>query len=441
MITKTSGFVFRGSWRKNVDPRSYNVRSAMPFFRVQGKLTCDDIPLEEIAAGAGTPVHTYSAATIVERHRALDAAVDAHPHRLHYALKANSTLAIVRLMRELGASADANSGGEIEVALRAGFAPADIVFTGVGKTGVELDRAVTLGLGAINVESPGEMERIAARARTAATRVRVAVRINPDVDAGSHPHISTGRLDTKFGMTTGDAVTLIRKMARDPHLQVVGLHVHIGSQVTTTEPLERASSTIADLARSLAGEGIPLEHVDLGGGLGLAYEPDQNVLSVEQYAAAILPPVRNTGLTLLLEPGRWIVGPAGILLTTVVDLKPKPTGGFFVIVDAGFTDLLRPALYGAWHAIEAVAPRPGDPITADIVGPVCETSDTLGRARSLPPVEVGDLIAIRDTGAYGAVMASNYNRRPLASEVLVQDGTWRTVRRRQSVDEMLQWDA
>jgi diaminopimelate decarboxylase len=416
------------------------VRSAMPFHRAEGKLTCDDVPLEEIAAAAGTPVHVYSAATIVERHRALDAAVHSHPHRLHYALKANSTLAIVRLMRELGASADANSGGEIEVALRAGFSPADIVFTGVGKTGAELDRAVALRLGAINVESAGEMERIAARAAAAGTRVRVAVRINPDVDAGSHPHISTGRLDTKFGMSTADAVTLIRKMAREPNLQVVGLHVHIGSQVTTTEPLVRASAAIADLARSLAGEGIQLEHLDLGGGLGLAYEPDQKVLSVEEYAAAILPPIRATGLTLLLEPGRWIVGPAGILLTRVVDLKPKQAGGFFVVVDAGFTDLLRPALYGAWHAIEAVAPRAGDPMTADIVGPVCETSDTLGRARALPTVVVGDLMAIRDTGAYGAVMASNYNRRPLASEVLVQDGTWRTIRRRQSIDEMLQWD-
>jgi diaminopimelate decarboxylase len=412
----------------------------MPFRPVKGTLTCDDVPLDEIAARAGTPIHVYSAATIVSRHRALDAAVSAHPHRLHYAIKANSTLGIVRLMRQLGASADANSGGEIEVALRAGFAPADIVFTGVGKTGAELDRAVALRLGAINVESSGEMERIAARARTSGTRVRVAVRINPDVDAGSHPHISTGRLDTKFGMTTADAATLIRKMARDPQLQVVGLHVHIGSQVTTVDPIVRASTTIADLARTLVSEGVPLEHLDLGGGLGVAYEPDQNVLPVEEYAAAILPPIRATGLTLLLEPGRWIVGPAGVLLTTVVDLKPRAAGGFFVIVDAGLTDLLRPALYGAWHAIEVVTPRPGTPIAADIVGPVCETSDTLGRARTLPPVVVGDLIAIRDTGAYGAVMASNYNRRPVASEVLVQDGTWRTIRRRQSIDEMLQWD-
>lgn len=412
----------------------------MPFRHVQGTLTCDDVPLDQIARATGTPVHVYSAATIVDRHRALDAAVDAHPHRLHYAIKANSTLGIVRLMRELGASADANSGGEIEVALRAGFKPADIVFTGVGKTGAELDRAIALHLGAINVESSGEMERIAARAQTQNTRVRTAVRINPDVDAGSHPHISTGRLDTKFGMTVEDATTLIRKMSRHPHLQVVGLHVHVGSQVTTTEPLARASATLADLARALAAEGIHLEHLDLGGGLGLGYEPGQKILSVEEYAEAILPPIRAAGLTLLLEPGRWIVGPAGVLLATVVDIKPRPAGGSFVIVDAGLTDLLRPALYGAWHGIEPVTPRSGPPLEADIVGPVCETSDTLGRARTLPPVCVGDLVAIRDTGAYGAVMASNYNRRPMASEVLVQHQTFHTIRRRQTIDEMLQWD-
>ncbi|HYN09115.1 MAG TPA: diaminopimelate decarboxylase [Vicinamibacterales bacterium] len=413
----------------------------MAFHHVEGRLTCDGVALDDIARAAGTPVHVYSAATIVDRYHALDHAIGEYPHRLHYAMKANSTLAIVRLMRDLGASVDANSGGEIEVAVRAGFAPPDIVFTGVGKTGAELDLAVGLNLSAINVESSGEMERIAARAQARNTRARVAVRINPDVDAGSHPHISTGLLDTKFGMTVGDAAAMIRTMARHPHLRVVGLHVHIGSQVTTVEPLTRAAETISQLARTLAGEGIQLEHVDLGGGLGVAYEPDQKILSVEEYAAAILPAIRSSGLKLLLEPGRWIVGPAGVLVTAVVDLKPKPAGGCFVIVDAGLTDLLRPALYGAWHGIEAVAPRPGQSIQADIVGPVCETSDTLGRGRTLPPTRVGDVLAIRDTGAYGAVMASNYNRRPIASEVLVESGEWRTIRHRQTIDDMLQWDA
>jgi diaminopimelate decarboxylase len=412
----------------------------MPFHHVEESLACDDVPLEEIARAAGTHVLVYSRATIVDRYQALDKAFRAHPHRLHYAIKANATLGIVRLMREQGASADANSGGEIEVARRAGFKPADIVFTGVGKTGDELDLAIGLQLGAINVESPGEMERIAARAQAHHTRARVAVRINPDVDAGSHPHISTGLLDTKFGMTVDAALSLIRTMTRHPHLQVVGLHVHVGSQVTTAEPLASAARTIADLARTLAAEGIALEHLDLGGGLGVAYEPGQKVLTVEEYAAAVLPPIRASGQTLLLEPGRWIVAPAGVLVASVVDIKPRPAGGLFLIVDAGLTDLLRPALYGAWHGIEPVTPRAGQPTQADVVGPVCETSDTLGRARTLPPVVVGDLIAIRDTGAYGAVMASNYNRRPIASEVMVQSGTWHVIRRRQTIDEMLQWD-
>ena len=412
----------------------------MAFDYVEGRLTCDGVALEDIARATGTPVHVYSRAAIADRYQALDIAFRTHPHRLHYAIKANATLGVVRLMRELGASADANSGGEIEVARRAGFKPADIVFTGVGKTAEELDLAIGLNLAAINVESSGEMERIAARAQTHNTRARVAVRINPDVDAGSHPHISTGLLDTKFGMTIDAASSLIQTMARHPHLLVVGLHVHVGSQVTTTEPLGRAAQAISDLARTLVAEGVALEHLDLGGGLGVAYEPGQIVLTVDEYAAAVLPPIRASGLTLLLEPGRWIVAPAGVLVTSVVDIKPKPAGGVFVIVDAGLTDLLRPALYGAWHSIEAVTPRPGPPIVADVVGPVCETSDTLGRARTLPPVDVGDLIAIRDTGAYGAVMASNYNRRPIASEVMVQSGTWLIIRRRQTIDEMLQWD-
>jgi diaminopimelate decarboxylase len=205
--------------------------------------------------------------------------------------------------------------------------------------------------------------------------------------------------------------------------------------VTTAAPLARAAALLADLARVLAAEGLAIEHLDLGGGLGVAYQPGQTTLGVEEYAAAVLPPVRASGLRLILEPGRWILGPAGVLVTAVTDRKPG-----FVVVDAGMTDLLRPAMYGAWHGIEAVTERPGPKIRADVVGPVCETSDTLGHDRVLPPVEVGDLLAVRDTGAYGSVMASNYNRRPMAAEVLVDDAAWRVIRRRQTIDDMLQWD-
>ena len=410
------------------------------FHFTDGVLTCDGVPLADIASAIGTPVHVYSAALMAERYRALDAAFGGYPHRCHYAIKANATLAVVRLMRRLGLYADANSGGEIEVALRAGFTPEEIVFTGVGKSRAELERAVTLGVRAINAESPGEVERIEAIACARQTRARVAVRINPNVDAESHPHISTGHHSTKFGMSVEAARAMVREVARRPHLQIVGLHAHVGSQVTKREPMAEAAEIVASLARELQEQGIALEDLDLGGGLGIAYQPGQTVLSPEEYAAALLPAVRSTGLTLVLEPGRWIVGPAGALVTQVVDLKRQAGDGWFVVVDAGMTDLIRPALYDAWHAIEAVVPRAGPSVHADIVGPVCETADTLGAARTLTPTEVGDLLVVRDTGAYGAVMASNYNRRPIAAEVLVDNARWTVIRRRQTIDDMLQWD-
>ncbi len=401
---------------------------------------CEQVLLSALAGLAGTPLHVYSRAELRTRVRALDAAFAPYPHDLHYAIKANATLAVVREMRAEGAHADANSGGEIDVALRAGFTPDQIVFTGVGKTHEELVRAVTLGMKAINAESPGEMERIDAIARAHGTTARVAVRVNPDVDAGSHPHISTGGRLNKFGMTPAQAHAMVMSMAQRDHLRVVGLHMHVGSQVTSTEPLRRGAAAIADLARALASEGVKLEHLDVGGGLGIPYEPGQVVPSADEYAAAVLPVVQPTGLRLILEPGRWLTAPAGVLLTRVVDLKSQTDDRWFVIVDAGMTDLLRPALYGSWHTIEALEPRDGEPIACDVVGPVCESSDTLGKNRRLPPVEVGDLLAIRDTGAYGSVMASNYNKRPAAAEVMVDGSNWRIVRRRQTIDDLLQWD-
>jgi len=398
--------------------------------------------LTAMAAEFGTPLYVYDAALIRERYRALESACGAYPHDIHYAIKANATLAIVRLMRECGARADANSGGEIEVALRAGFAPGEIVFTGVGKSPAELQRAVALGVKAINAESPGEVERIAAMARDAGAIARVAIRINPDVDAESHPHISTGLRTNKFGMSIDAARALAREIGKHPSLHIVGLHVHIGSQITKTTPLARAAEAMAGLAKELMAEGAKLEHLDVGGGLGIPYKAGQTVVSPQEYVDAILPPIRETGLTLVLEPGRWIVGPAGVLLTRVVDLKEQPAdpaGGeprWFVIADAGMTDLLRPALYGAFHQIDAVTPRAGADRLCDIVGPVCETTDTLGSARRLPPVEVGDLLVVKDAGAYGSVMSSNYNRRAVPAEVM--DG--KLIRRRQTIEDLLQWD-
>jgi diaminopimelate decarboxylase len=411
------------------------------FHAQNGVVFCDGVSLDEIARGAGTPVHVYSAALIAERHRALEDAFATYPHTFHYAIKANATMAVVRRMRQLGLHADANSGGEIEVALRAGFAPNEIVFTGVGKSRAELERAVTLGIKAINAESPGEVERIEAIAAARGMTARVAVRINPNVDAETHPHISTGHHGTKFGMSIDDARVMVRDVLRRPHLRVVGLHAHVGSQITKRQPLAQVAEAVAGLARALGEQGVTLEHLDLGGGLGIAYRATDLVVSPAEYAAALLPAVKSTGLSLVLEPGRWLVGPAGVLVASVVDLKRRSGEGWFVVVDAGMTDLIRPALYGAWHTIDAVAVRAGPSIQADIVGPVCETADTFGVDRSLPPTEVGDLLVVRDTGAYGAVMASNYNRRPLAPEVLVDGDRWTVVRRRQTIDEMLQWDA
>ena len=410
-------------------------------FHVQyGVLACDGVPLDEIARASGTPVHVYSGDVLADRTRALGRAFEAYPHECHYALKANSTLAVCRLLHGLGLHADANSGGEIEVALRAGFSPEEIVFTGVGKSPAELALAVELGVKAINAESPGEVDRIEAMAAAHGTCARVAVRVNPDVDALSHPHISTGHHGTKFGMSVEAARALVADVVLRPHLQIVGLHAHVGSQITRPEPIRQAAELVAALARELLDRGVPLRHLDLGGGLGIAYRPGERVLSPAEYASALVPPLQATGLLLVLEPGRWLVGPAGVLVTTVVDMKQRPDGGWFVVVDAGMTDLIRPALYGAWHAIEPVVARSGNPIQGDIVGPVCETADTLGADRTLPPVEVGDLLVVRDTGAYGAVMASNYNRRPMAAEVLVEGGRAREVRRRQTIDEMLQWE-
>jgi diaminopimelate decarboxylase len=406
------------------------------FTRDNQTLLCDGQPLEAIAAEIGTPCYVYSAPAIRARYRELDAAFAGHPHAIHYALKANSTLAVVRLLRALGAHADANSGGEIDVALRSGFAPHEIVFTGVGKTAAEIERAVGLGLKAINAESFGEMDRIDHIARKLGTRARVAVRINPDIDAMSHPGISTGRKTNKFGVAIEDARAMCREMATRPGLQVVGLHVHVGSQITKLDPLRRAAETLVRLAAELEGDGVSVEHLDVGGGLGISYDGG-DVPTAAEYAAAVLPAIAASGRSIVLEPGRVVVGPAGVLLTRVVDLKPQPGGKLFVIADAGMTELMRPMLYGAYHAIEPVTPRAGAPIIADVVGPVCETTDTLGADRRLSPVEVGDLLAVRDAGAYGSVMGSNYNRRPFPPEVLVEQDGWRVIRRRQTIDDLL----
>ena len=405
------------------------------FTRINGALACEGVRLADIAAAEGTPVYVYSAATIRNRFRAIDDAFASHPHALHYALKANSTLAVARLLRSLGAQADANSGGEIDVALRAGFIPPEIVFTGVGKTQAELAQAIELGVRTINAESEGELERISALARARDTRARVALRVNPDIEAGTHPHISTGLKTNKFGMAIGAVRDICRRASRLEGIEIAGLHIHVGSQITDLAPLRRAAEAIVALARELRGDAVSIDHVDLGGGLGISYDGSR-VPDAADYAAALLPAVKDSGLTLVLEPGRNIIAPAGALLSTVVDVKEQP-GITFVVLDAGMTELIRPMLYGAFHRIEPVLAATAPEITCDIVGPLCESSDTLGKDRRLNRPAPGDLMAVMDTGAYAAVMASNYNRRTLAPEVLVDGTRWTRIRRRQTIEDIL----
>ena len=396
--------------------------------------------LASIARSEGTPVYVYAASVVRERYLELDRAFGEQPHRIHYALKANSTLAVARLIRSLGGRVDANSGGEVEIALKAGFAPDDIVFTGVGKTRAELEMAVHRGLFAINAESQGELERIDQLAQSAGVQARVALRLNPDVAAGAHPHISTGQRAHKFGVPLGDAKAICRWVGEAAGLELVGVHAHIGSQMVTVDPIRQAAAVVADFAGEVKAGGAPLEHIDIGGGFGISYEGG-DVASAGDYAKAIVDATAPTGLSIIVEPGRWIIGPAGGLVTRVVDVKPRGTDRFFVVVDAGMSELLRPALYDAYHRITVLEPRSTPPVACDIVGPICETSDVFGRDRLVPLPLVDDLLVVHDAGAYGASMASNYNRHPLPAEVMVDGGIPQVIRRRQTIDDMLAMEA
>ena len=410
--------------------------SASPDAQDSVSAVADTTALDDIGASAGTPAYVYNADAIRRAYRRLDEAFGRVPHAIHYALKANSALAIARLVRSLGSAADANSMGEVDIALRCGFSPDQIVFTGVGKRGEELERAVALDLLAINVESPGELDRLARLAADRGRVARVALRVNPDIDARSHPHISTGLKSNKFGIPIDLATGLFHDIAARPSLRAIGIHVHIGSQITSLDPLTRAAESVVALARELRGHGIEIEHLDFGGGVGIAYDGG-DAPDAAEYVRRIVAAAAASGLKLAIEPGRVLVGAAGVLLTRVVDVKHLPGTKRFVVLDAGMTELMRPALYNAFHRIEPLHPRSGTAEPCDIVGPICESTDTFARDRLLPPVEVGDLVVIRDCGAYAAAMGSNYLRRPLPPEVLIDDGGWRVTRRRQTLDDML----
>jgi diaminopimelate decarboxylase len=405
------------------------------FQRQDGVLACDGVSLEEASSRFGTPLYVYSKAAIVAAYEAYDRAFAPVPHRICYALKANGAGALLRVLAGLGAGADIVSGFELEAALRAGFPPDRIVFSGVGKTPDEIGRGLDARIGEFNAESEEELRRISAAASARGRTVRVTLRVNPDIDPKSHAYISTGLRQNKFGVDIALAPDILARARKLPGLEVSGVQCHIGSQITTLEPMEQAVRDLVALSRRLLAEGLPLRTIDIGGGLGVDYE-GQGTPDAAALAARVLPLLAGLPLMLLVEPGRSIVGAAGALLTRVLDLKEN-RGKQFVIVDAGMNDLLRPALYSAFHRVEPVVSRGGDTRRVDVVGPVCETGDFLARDRNLERVEAGDLLAVRDTGAYGFVMASNYNMRPRAAEALVADGAVRLIRRRETFEDLI----
>jgi len=403
--------------------------------RVGGVLCLDGERLDALAERFGTPLYVYSAAHVEARYRAFDAAFAGHPHRICYAVKANSNLAVLRLLAGLGAGFDIVSGGELERVLRAGGAPGSVVFSGVGKTRAEIDRALEVGIGCFNVESAAELDRLESAARAAGVRAPMSIRVNPDVDAATHPYISTGLRENKFGVSVDAARDLYRRADASDALEVLGVDCHIGSQLVRVEPFVAALERVLELVDRLAADGIGIRHLDLGGGLGIRYR-DEAPPEPETYAAVLLETLADRELELVFEPGRWLVGEAGVLLTRV-EYDKTHEGREFLIVDAAMNDLLRPALYQAWHDIvEVDAGRSGPQRSVDVVGPVCESADFLGRERSLA-AGAGDLLAVTSAGAYGFGMASNYNSRNRAAEVLVTDEGARLVRRRETLDDQL----
>jgi diaminopimelate decarboxylase len=407
----------------------------MPGFERQGgALVCDGVSLEDAAAAHGTPLYLYSRAAVEAAYHAYDRAFAAVPHRICYALKANASGAILRVLAKLGAGADIVSGMEMQAALRAGFPAERIVFAGVGKTDAELQLGIEQGVFLINAESEAEIARIGAAASARGKTVRVALRVNPDIDPRSHPYISTGLRENKFGTDIALAPEILARARTVPGVRLVGLQCHIGSQITDLDPLEESAGELAALSRRLMDEGFALETIDVGGGLGVDYQGDGGP-TPEAFAARVLPALAGLDLTLLIEPGRSLVARAGVLLTRVLDVKEN-RGRTFVIVDAGMNDLLRPALYGAFHRIEPVMQRGRGTARVDVVGPVCETADFLARDREMEAVLPGELLAVRDAGAYGFSMASNYNMRPRAAEALVEGGAARLVRRRETFEDL-----
>ena len=399
-------------------------------------LSMDGVDLAEIAAKAGTPCYVYSAAEILAAYRAYDAAFGGVPHTVCYAVKAASNLSILRLLAQAGAGFDIVSGGELFRALKAGADPAKVVFSGVGKTAAEVDAALQAGIYAFNCESEPELALVDALAHRRGVKARVAMRVNPDVEAVTHAYISTGRLAHKFGIDIGKAEAVYDCAGQRENLLVEGVSCHIGSQLMDPAPVVEAMERVLDLTQRLRAKGFNIRHVDFGGGLGVAYKPEDVAPAIKEFVGLLRQRVFGSGLHVMIEPGRSIVGDAGVLLSRV--LYRKTTGNKeFVIADAAMNDLIRPALYSAHHEILPVRQSPSRTLRADVVGPVCETGDFLAKDRDLPEVFPGDLLAFCTAGAYGFAQSSNYNSRPRAAEVMVENGSWRVIRRRETYDDLV----
>jgi diaminopimelate decarboxylase len=394
--------------------------------------------LADVAREMGTPTYVYGWAFVAERLRELSAALGPRSHRICYAVKANGALGLLARLAAAGAGADIVSGGELRRAIAAGFPPERIVFSGVAKRDDELELALRVGIEAFNVESSEELERLAVLASALERVAPVALRVNPDVDAATHPYLATGLREAKFGIPLEDALDLALHVAATPGLQLVGLASHIGSQIHDAAPFAATARALAELARGLAARGVTLRHLDLGGGLGIAYRPGEPRLDVAQWGESLRSATADLSVDLLVEPGRWLVGNCGVLLTRVEGRKSN-RDRHFVLVDAGMNDLIRPSLYDAHHVVIPTAglDRASAEEVVDVVGPVCETGDFLALGRHLPHVTRGDLLVVLGAGAYGFAMASNYNTRPLPAEVLVDGDRWDVLRARQTVDDLL----
>ncbi|WP_312163690.1 diaminopimelate decarboxylase [Phenylobacterium sp.] len=410
-----------------------------------GELFCEGVSLADIARAVGTPVYVYSSATFERHYTVLRDALVAEGIRgddggdplIAFAVKANSNLAVLRTLARLGAGADTVSEGEVRRALAAGVPAEKIVFSGVGKTAGEIAFALKAGVAEINVESEPEMRLASQVAQSLGTRATIAIRVNPDVSAGGHAKISTGKSDNKFGVSFSEAERLYANASNDAGLNPVGVTCHIGSQITDLEPMAQAFAKMRGLVERLRGEGLAVQRLDLGGGLGVPYFNQPEPPTPADYARMIAKTMKGLDIGYAFEPGRMIAANAGVLLAQVQHIHERPEGRKFVVLDAAMNDLIRPAMYDAYHEIVPVRPRQGEPVVYDVVGPICETGDTFTRERALPPLQAGDLVAFLSAGAYGAVMSSEYNSRLLVPEVLVKGGAYAVVRPRPTYEDML----